>query len=134
MKDYEEAQQYIDKALELSRKLGMSVTVKGHGAEAHMVNQMRAVKGGLFDLDESWIEQYHQKGYTHDMKLRNQGSEAKKAATFIANDRRENQHGTQEATKRLEVHTRGKREATVQKRAETKKIKTERREASLKRE
>ena len=99
---------------------------------AHMVNQMRAVKGGLFDLDESWIQHYHQKGYNFDMKLRNQGSESRKAASFLANDRRESRPKTQQALKKLDKHKRGKRKATVQKEEEQKRIKTERRDGSLK--
>ncbi len=57
------AQEYIDKALEFTRKMGISVTVKGHGGESHIVDQMRKAPGGLFDFDESWTEQYHQTGH-----------------------------------------------------------------------
>ena len=47
--DYNEAQKFIDKALELTRTMGMSVIPKYHGTEAHLVKQMREVEGGLFD-------------------------------------------------------------------------------------
>ena len=72
--DCDKAQQFIDAALELTRKMNMTVTPKSHGGEAHLVKQMRATKGGLFEHDESWGEQYHQVGHHFDMRLRNQGS------------------------------------------------------------
>ena len=59
----ENATKFIDSALELSRSMGISVLPKHHGTEAHLVKQMRDVKGGLFEFDESWTEQYHQIGY-----------------------------------------------------------------------
>ena len=40
---------------------------------------MRRIKGGLFESDESWGEQYHHTGYAFDMRLRGQGSEERKA-------------------------------------------------------
>ncbi|KAL7544955.1 hypothetical protein ACHAWF_008325, partial [Thalassiosira exigua] len=56
-------QEFIDRALSLTRKLGISVTAKGHGGESHFVAQMHSTPEGLFEFDESWTEQYHQTGY-----------------------------------------------------------------------
>jgi hypothetical protein len=110
------------------------VTVKCHGTESHLVQQMRTAPGGrgLSEFDESWGEQYHQTGYALDTRLRNQGGELRKAKFRVSNDRRENRPETQAALKRKrEATSKGKSEKTVEKEAARKKVKQERREASL---
>ena len=57
--DYSNTQLFVDAALQLTRKMDMTVTPKGHGGEKHLVGQMRSTKGGLFEFDEAWGEQYH---------------------------------------------------------------------------
>ena len=109
----------------------MSITVKFHGGEYHLVLQMRASKVGLFEFDESWTEQYHQKGYHFDMKLCNLGSEKRKAIVRAGNKRRENHHATQARLARLLKYNKGKRNDTIEKEEARKKAKTERRKNSL---
>ncbi|KAL7533094.1 hypothetical protein ACHAWF_006364 [Thalassiosira exigua] len=131
--DCSKAQEFIDRALSRTRKLGISVTVKGHGGESHLVAQMRSTPGGLFEFDESWTEQYHQTGYGFDTKLKNRGTELRKAETRAKNDQRENLPQTQEALKRMrDATTIGKSIATLEKEAKRKRQNAERREASLK--
>jgi len=95
--DYLLAQKFVDQAMKLTRELGYSVTPKYHGAEAHIVQQMRDTMGGLYEFDESWMEQYHQTGYTFDMNLRSQSNEMRKAKVIAANNRRVGHHHTQAA-------------------------------------
>ena len=130
-KHYVMAQERIDKALELSRSMGFSITPKYHGAEMHLVWQMRRCKGGLMEFDESWTEQYHQTGYNFDMKLRNMGSEKRKAEVRAAQDRRANRPQTIEARAKLKMHKTGKREGTKIKEALQKRLKESRREEAL---
>ena len=126
----ENATKFIDSALELSRSMGISVLPKHHGTEAHLVKQMRDVKGGLFEFDESWTEQYHQIGYQFDVKLRNK-SERKKAEVRAANDRRINLPQSQAAKKKLDELKRGQRKTTQMKEADEKLKKKQRRENAL---
>ena len=126
----ENATKFIDSALELSRSMGISVLPKHHGTEAHLVKQMRDVKGGLFEFDESWTEQYHQIGYQFDIKLRNK-SERKKAEVRAANDRRINLPQSQAAKKKLDELKRGQRKTTQMKEADEKLKKKQRRENAL---
>lgn len=130
--DYNEAQKFIDKALELTRTMGMRVIPKYHGTEAHLVKQMREVEGGLFEFDESWTEQYHQVGYQFDTKNRNKGSEERRANVLAAENRRVHLPETQAELKKLDGRKRGKRKATKLKEEELKKEKKERREWALK--
>ena len=110
--DYNEAQEFIDKALDLTRTMEMSVIPKYHGTEAHLVKQMREVEGGLFEFDESWTEQYHQVGYQFDTKNRNKGSEERRANVLAAENRRVHLPETQVELKKLDGRKRGKRKAT----------------------
>ena len=128
--DCDKAQQFIDAALKLTRKMSMTVTPKSHGGEAHLVKQMRATKGGLFEHDESWGEQYHL-GHHFDMRLRNQGSEVRKARVRAAEVRRVGLVGTQLAMQELKNDKKGKRKGTILKEEEHKKVKKERRENAL---
>ena len=121
-------QNYIDQVFDLGSDVGMSKTVKGHGTEAHLVQQMRRAPGGLKHFDESWMEQYHQTGYKFDMKYRNMGSELAKAKVRASADRRNTKPGTVAAGEKcLAQHSRGKRKATVGKQNEKKRVKEERR-------
>ena len=72
----------------IGNDMGMNKTVKGHGIEAHLVQQMRRARGGLKHFDESWMEQYHQIGYKFAMKYRNMGSELAKANVRASADHR----------------------------------------------
>ena len=98
--DCNRAQLFINKAMELTRELGLSVIPKYHGAEAHIVQQMRNTKGGLHEFDESWMEQYHQTGYQFDMSLRNQPSEERNAKVIVSNNIRFSHPSTQDAMDR----------------------------------
>jgi len=130
-KDFVKAQGFMNKALKVMRSLELSITVKGHGGEVHLVDQMRSVKGGLFEFDESWTEQYHQVGYDFDMRLRNMGSEKRKAGVRAANERRTSRPEAQAAMKKLKRLKRGKRKATMAKESEARKTKLERREKAF---
>ena len=81
--DCNKAQCYIDAVVSMMRNMELSITVKGHGCEDHIVEQMRylAKYGGMVEYDESWVELYHQIGYRFDVRLRNMGSEDGKAHT-----------------------------------------------------
>ena len=127
-----EAQEYIDKAVELMRKLGLSITIKVHGSQTHLVQQMRITMGGLFKFDESWGEHYHQVGSAYDNRLRNQPSELKKAEIRAGNLRRENQAETKAAGEKLNALKRGPREMTVRATNADKKFKREKRDGALK--
>ncbi len=47
--------------------------------EDHAMIQMTRICGGIEELNEYWIEQYHQTGYKYDMKYRNMTNELAKA-------------------------------------------------------
>ena len=130
--DFVSAQKFIDQAVAKMRELDISVTVKGHGAASHAVEQMcdTAQFGGLFDFDESWDEQYHQVGYRFDMKLRNRGSEVRKAQTREKWDRTDNLPTMLEASRKL-VQPVVKRAGTIAREESTKLVKLERRENAL---
>ena len=124
-------QQYIDKAMKVSREMEMSVIVKEHGTEKHIVSQMRNTRGGLFEFDESWGEQYHQVGHSFDVRLNNQGCELRKGIVRAGENRRVTHPKTQLALKKVVEKKRGKRPATLAKEADVKKMKTERRSKYL---
>ncbi|EJK52479.1 hypothetical protein THAOC_28237 [Thalassiosira oceanica] len=124
--DFVRTAKLVGIALKLHRGMGLSITPKGHDVEDHLVKQMRAVPGGLFDFDESWGEQLHQSGSSNDQRLRNQKSEAKKAVSLLATDRRNNLTETQSACEKVKAdHTGSKRAATLEKEVETKRVKKE---------
>lgn len=129
-KDFIETQQFVDAAVELSFKMGMSKTVKGHGAQRHIVKQMRAVYGGLFEFDEQWAERIHQIGKNYDMKYRYQ-NEYRKAMTRAMETRRLSKPQTLAATASLATFKRGKRKAVIAKQRSDKRVKSERRSAAL---
>jgi len=92
---------------------------------------MCSIKGRLFEFDESWTEQYHQVGYDFDMRLRNMGSEKRKAGVRAAGERRTSRPETQAAMKKLKRLKRGKRKATLAKESEAQKTKLERQEKAF---
>lgn len=129
------AQRFIDQVLSKMRELEFSVTVKGHGSESHIVDQMRATAkyGGLCDFDESWGEQYHQVGYRFDMRLRNRGSEVRKAHTRAKRERTEGLPETQVALERKDAKFPVKKRAkTIIKEKDVARVKKERRDNALK--
>lgn len=129
--DYTNTQLFIDAALQLTRKMDMTVTPKGHGGEKHLVAQMRVTRGGLFEFDESWGEQYHQTGYNFDMRLRGQGSEVRKAMVRATANRREGLAGTRESILLLQKNKTGKRGRTIEKEQKVKQESKKRREDTL---
>ena len=60
-------QEKINKAMAHTRDMGISITPKMHGMEAHVVGQMHAIPGGISKLIEHWVEQYHQVGHRYDL-------------------------------------------------------------------
>ncbi len=66
-------------SLDVMRDMGFSITPKVHGMEDHVVKQMRAIRGGIRELIEYWIEQYHQKGFKYDIKYKHMAGEHEKA-------------------------------------------------------
>ena len=56
----------------------MPITLKGHGIEAHVVDQMRSTLGGILMMIEHWLEKHHQVGFKYDDKWRLLTDEAKK--------------------------------------------------------
>ena len=55
------SEQFITKAMERWRALGISVPPKGHAAEYEQILQNRVLKG-VGDFMEDWVEQLHQFG------------------------------------------------------------------------
>ena len=68
--DCNRTQNFIDAAISIGDKLGMSRTIKIHGCMSHIVSQMRRIPCGLSDFDENFMEQYHQKGAGYDVRLK----------------------------------------------------------------
>ena len=97
----------------------------------HIVSQMRNTRGGLFEFDESWGEQYHQVGHSFDVRLSNQGCELRKGIVRAGENRRVTHPKTQLALKKVVEKKRGKRPATLAKEADGKKMKLERRSKYL---
>lgn len=76
----DETQKCIILAMGHLRKLGMSIIPKLHGMEAHLVSQMRHVKGGICKLVEHWVEHYHQVGHRYDISYCRLGSLERQAS------------------------------------------------------
>ncbi len=58
-------QKFIGFVVDVMRDMGFSVSPKVCGMEGHVVKQMRAIRGGIGELIEYWIEQYHQTGFKY---------------------------------------------------------------------
>ena len=69
-KDCKKAQDLIKQAMSTARKMKMSITPKGHGMEAHVVDQMRCTPGGISMMIGHWVEKYHHIGIKYDDKCR----------------------------------------------------------------
>ena len=54
------------------------VQPKVRGMEHHVVNQIQIIQGGMMEILEHWVEQYHQMGYKYDDIRRTLGDEGKK--------------------------------------------------------
>ena len=106
--------------------MGMAKTVKGHGAQRHLVSQMESVYEGLPEFDEQWAERIHQEGASFDNKYRNLG-EYRAAASRASKFRRKNKPSTLAALKRLPSRfERGPRKRTLEKRQDQQAVKKER--------
>ena len=95
-------QKSIDLAMAHLRKLGMSIIPKLHGMEAHLVRQMRDVKGGICKLVEHWVEHYHQVGYRYDISYCRLGSLEKQASVRSSAEARGRHVQVRACKKRLE--------------------------------
>ena len=69
-KDCKKGQDLADQAIATARKMNMPITLKGHGIEAHVVDQMRSTLGGILMMIEHWLEKHHQVGFKYDDKWR----------------------------------------------------------------
>jgi len=123
-----ETQVYIEAAIKLSHEMGMSKTVKGHGSQRHIVNQMRRVYGGLPEFDEQWAERIHQVGKKADMRLRNL-DEGRAALSRATTFRRVTRPETKFARTRLTKYKRGQRKRTRESQEAAQRVKKERRSA-----
>jgi len=112
-----ETQDRIDAAMAHMRDMGLSITPKMHGMEKHVVNQMRATRGGIGRLVEHWIEHYHQVGYRYDVAYDRVGSPVKAAEIRAKAEKRSRQPQVQ-LNKNL-LHTFVKRKMKKGKRIQT---------------
>jgi len=120
--DFELGDKLVKKTMALTRDMGISVTIKGHGTESHLIPIMRRVPGGLNEFDESWGEQIHQSGRSNDLKYRNM-SELQKAKYLKKQEIREQLPKTQFELAKLDVHKRGPSKKTIDKNEEKAKLK-----------
>ena len=60
-KHCDDTQKSIELAMFQMRSMGFSITPKMHGLECHLVHLMRTIPGGIHQMIEHWVEQYHQK-------------------------------------------------------------------------
>lgn len=56
----DEMEESIKLAMHQMRSMGFSITPKMHGLECHIVHLMRTIPGGIRQMIEHWVEQYHQ--------------------------------------------------------------------------
>ena len=111
--DCNRTQDFIDAAISIGDKLGMSRTIKIHGCMSHIVSQMRRIPCGLSDFDENFMEQYHQKGAGYDVRLKHVKNVEKKGNIVAARLRRSEHPETRAAIQRMvEQHSKGKRKKT----------------------
>ena len=76
-----QTQAQIDLAVKQMTILGLSVTPKVHGMSCHMVQQMRAVPGGIALMLEYWVEHYHQVAHRYDVYWKGMTDTQKQAET-----------------------------------------------------
>ena len=133
--NFERAQWFIKCAMEVMRDMGFSVTPKAHGMEKHVVAQMRNIRGGIGELIEYWIEQYHQVGFKYDMKYRNMSSDFEKAVVRAKREKISMNPGVVKANEVRVDKFEGKRkkpDKNIDNNDKKKKIKIDRRNEALK--
>jgi hypothetical protein len=117
VEDCDKTQEFIDTAISIGDRLGMSRTIKIHGCMSHIVSQMRRIPCGLSDFDENFMEQYHQKGAANDVRLKHVKNVEKKGNIVSARLRRSDHPGTKAAIQRMvDDHSKGKRKKTLESR------------------
>jgi hypothetical protein len=99
------AKTFISNGMQFVHALQMSVTPKGHACESHACAQM-VVEKGLGDLDEEFVERWHQEGTQNDVRTRAMREQAKK---FVSVSRWEQMNRNPKAVIKQEV----KREFTL---------------------
>jgi hypothetical protein len=72
-----DAKAFISNGMQLVRALQMSVTPNGHACESHACAQM-VLEKGLGDLDEEFVERWHQQGKRNDVRIRAMREKGKK--------------------------------------------------------
>ena len=98
-----QTQKLIDLAMKHWHKcLKMSIIPKLHGLEAHVVMQMRTIKGGICRMIEHWVEQYHQVGYRYDLSYCRVGSLKRQAEVRSKMEKRERHPRVKMNKKRLQ--------------------------------
>jgi hypothetical protein len=123
-------QNRINNAMAHMRKMGVSITPKMHGMEKHVVNQMRATRGGIGRLVEHWIEHYHQVGYRFDVAYDRVGSTVEAAKIRARSELRSRHPQVQLNKKHLQEF--GKRKKNkVRKSEEQQQIKVELRNKAI---
>ena len=90
-----ELEALIASALKQARAIGISMTPKWHLLEDHILDQhIWLVKngwGGIYWLDESFVERAHQEGVKEDRRTQGvKGCEAQQTARFKAEERASN--------------------------------------------
>ena len=115
VEDCDMTQEFIDTAISIGDRLGMSRTIKIHGCMSHIVSQMRRIPCGLSDFDENFMEQYHQKGAANDVRLKHVKNVEMKGNIVSARLRRSEHPGTKAAIQRMvDDHSKGKRKKTLE--------------------
>ncbi len=133
--NFERAQWFIKCAMEVMRDMGFSVTPKAHRMEKHVVAQMRNIRGGIGELIEYWIEQYHQVGFKYDMKYRNMSGDFEKAVVRAKREKISMNPGVVKANEVRVDKFEGKRkkpDKNIDNNDKKKKIKIDRRNEALK--
>ena len=118
-----ELEALIASALKQARAIGVSMTPKWHLLEDHILDQhIWLVKngwGGIYWLDESFVERAHQEGVKEDRRTQGvKGHEAQQTAQFKAEERASN-------PKVEERRERNSRVARTRKRTRTEAVKAE---------
>ena len=69
--EYSKTQTFINAAITLAYEMSMIKTIKGHGAQHHMVGQIRLVYGELPGFDEQRAERIRYHSSSFEMRHRN---------------------------------------------------------------
>ena len=114
--------------------MDLSIPPKAHGMEDHVMMQMTTIRGGIGELIEYWIEQYHQTGFKYDMKYRNMPNELAKAMVRARREKASMNNNVIKAKQQNQEKHTGKRKANAVKldiKEAKKKKRIERRHKSL---